>query len=95
MHLAPGMRAFVSEVYPLDDAATMHRARSPPAPASGCRMRCVWEPPVPIEITGSAALYSSARLHRFRRFIPRGTAWTHAQGVLVEAQQDGTRGVTA
>jgi len=45
---------------------------------------------VMIEITGSAALYSSARLHRFRRHIPGATVWTHAQGVVIEAQQDGT-----
>ena len=32
----------------------------------------------------------SSRLHRFRRYIPAATVWTHAQGVLIEAQQDGT-----
>ena len=50
----------------------------------------VWEPPVTIEITGSAALFSSSRLHRFRRYIPAAAVWTHAQGVRIEAQQDGS-----
>ena len=36
-----------------------------------------------------AFVMTSARLHRFRRFIPRGSVWTHAQGVLVNAQPDG------
>jgi hypothetical protein len=43
-----------------------------------------------VEITGSAASYTSGRLHRFRRIIPASTVWTHAQGVMVEAQQDGS-----
>ena len=64
------------------------QVRLPPPPASGCRMRRCGHA-ASIEITGSAALYSSSRLHRFRRIF-RGTVWTHAQGVLVEAQQDGT-----
>jgi hypothetical protein len=90
VHLAPGMRAFVSDAYPLDDA----RDDSTGTLAAGTRERLqdawTWGVPVMIEITGSAALYSSARLHRFRRFIPAGTVWTHAQGVQIEAQQDGT-----
>lgn len=90
VHLSPGMRAFVSDAYPLDDA----RDDTSGTVAAGTRERLqdapVWEAPVTIEITGSAALYSSARLHRFRRFIPAATVWTHAQGVVIEAQQDGT-----
>jgi len=90
VHLSPGMRSFVSDAYPLDDS----RDDATGTVAAGTRERLqdvpVWEPPVMIEITGSAALYSSARLHRFRRFIPASTVWTHAQGVLIEAQQDGT-----
>ena len=90
VHLAPGMRTFVSDAYPLDDA----RDDATGTLAAGTRERLqdawTWGVPVMIEITGSAALYSSARLHRFRRFIPAGTVWTHAQGVQIEAQQDGT-----
>jgi hypothetical protein len=89
VHLVPGMRAFVSEVYPLDDANAVGTV------AAGIRERLqdglpVFIPPAPIEINGSAALFSSSRLHRFRRSIPAGSTWTHAQGVLVDAQQDGT-----
>jgi len=90
VHLNPGMRTFVSDAYPLDDV----RDDATGTVAAGTRERMqdalVWEPPVMLEITGSAALYSSSRLHRFRRFIPAATTWTHAQGVVVEAQQDGT-----
>jgi len=90
VHLSPGMRSFVSDAYPLDDV----RDDTSGTVAAGVRERLqdapVWEPPVVIEITGSAALYSSSRLHRFRRFIPAATVWTHAQGVVIEAQQDGS-----
>ena len=86
-HLVPGMRTFVSDAYPLVDG-------SAETVAAGTRERLqdpiVWETPAPLEITGSAAVYSSARLHRFRVVVPEGNAWTHAQGVVVEAQQDGT-----
>jgi hypothetical protein len=92
VHLATGMRAFVSDAYPLDDSRDDASASG--TVAAGTRERLqddwVWGNPVTIEITGSAALYSSARLHRFRRFIPAATVWTHAQGVLIEAQQDGS-----
>jgi hypothetical protein len=90
VHLLPGMRSFISDAYPLDDA----RDDATGTVAAGTRERLqdgyVWGQPVTIEITGSAALYSSARLMRFRRFIPAATTWTHAQGVVIEAQQDGT-----
>jgi len=90
VHLSPGMRSFVSDAYPLDDV----RDDAAGTVAAGTRERLqdvlVWESPVMIEITGSAALYSSSRLHRFRRYIPAASVWTHAQGVVIEAQQDGT-----
>lgn len=86
-HLVPGMRAFVSEVYPMVDgppetvtAAARERLQDP----------IIWGTPIPLEITGSAAVYSSSRLHRFRVNVPSGTTWNHAQGVLVETQQDGS-----
>lgn len=93
-HLVPGMRVFVSDVYPLDDVVADVPNPGAGTVAAGTRERLqdkiVFDAPVGIEITGSAALYSSSRLHRFRRTIPTATTWTHAQGVLVEAQQDGT-----
>ena len=56
----PGMRAFVSDAYPLDDA----RDDATGTVAAGTRERLqdawVWGTPVTIEITGSAALYSSS-----------------------------------
>lgn len=86
-HLLPGGRAVVSDVYPIADGAEG-------VIYDGMRERLqddvVWSTAFPIEVTGSAAVYTSARLHRFRHIIPRGTIWTHAQGVLVDAQQDGT-----
>jgi hypothetical protein len=50
----------------------------------------VWSQAVDLEITGSCALYSSSRLHRFRVSTQPAAVWTDSQGVLVEAQQDGT-----
>ena len=89
VHLAPGMRAFVSDVYVIDDAGG-----GTGTIAAGTRERLgdtpVFQANAQIEITGSAASYTSARLHRFRRMIPAATVWTHAEGVVVEAQQDGS-----
>jgi len=89
VHLVPGSRAFVNDAYPLDDADAVGTV------AAGLRERMqdgtpVFTAPVGIEITGSAALFTSSRLHRFRRSLPAGATWTHAQGVVVDAQQDGT-----
>jgi hypothetical protein len=85
-HLVPGQRTFVSDAYPLADAidglvavATRERLQDP----------VVWGPDVPLEITGSASVLTSSRLHRFRVTIPQGDTWTHAQAVAVEAQPDG------
>jgi hypothetical protein len=86
-HLLPGNRAMVGDVYPLADGTDG-------VIYNGSRERLQdavqWSQAVPIEITGSAAVYNSARLHRFRHIIPRGSKWTHAQGVVADAQQDGT-----
>lgn len=86
-HLVPGLRAFVSDVYPFVDGAA-------DIVTAGTRERLqdvvVWGQPVTVEITGSAALYSSARLHRFRVTMPPAETWNHAQGALVEVQQDGS-----
>jgi hypothetical protein len=91
VHLMPGLRAFVNEVYPLDDAASDAVGQI----QNGTRETLqsgvpFWSPPVPIEpAVGSAFVMTSARLHRFRRFIPYASTWTHAQGVAVAAQPDG------
>lgn len=87
IHPMPGNRAMVGDVYPLADAADG-------VIYNGTRERLqdqvAWTAPAAIEITGSAAIYNSSRLHRFRHIIPRGSVWTHAQGVMADAQPDGT-----
>jgi hypothetical protein len=89
VHLAPGARAFISDVYVIDDAIG-----GAGTVAAGTRERLgdapVFQANAQIEVTGSAASYTSGRLHRFRRVIPAATVWTHAEGVVVEAQQDGS-----
>jgi len=90
VHLAKSDRAFVSDAYPLDDVSTVDTGQVSAGTRERLQDDVVWEPPVTIEITGSAALFSSSRLHRFRRYIPAGAVWTHAQGVRIEAQQDGS-----
>jgi hypothetical protein len=86
-HLVPGSRAFVPHAYPLIDAPTC-------MVTTGIRERLqdpvVWQQPQPLEITGSAAVMSSARLQRFRLQTSMGDTWTHAQAVIADAQQDGT-----
>jgi hypothetical protein len=87
-HLVPGMRAFVSDVYPMADGdptagyvrvATRERLQDP----------VVWTDPINFEITGSCSVLTSSRLHRFRLVRNSGDSWTHAQGVLVDADKDG------
>ena len=88
-HPSPGMRTFLSEAYPVIDdasagttvtAATRERLQDP----------VVWGQPAVLEITGSAALFASARLYRFRVNIPGNAAWTLAQGVQIDVQPDGS-----
>jgi hypothetical protein len=86
VHIVPGQRAYVSNAYPVADAAfctvtvaTRERLQDP----------LVWGSDVPLEITGSASVLTSSRLHRFRVTIPQYDTWTHAQGVQAEAQPDG------
>ena len=87
VHPIPGQRAMVGDVYPLADAAEG-------VIYNGTRERLqdqvTWTGAAPIEITGSAAVYNSSRLHRFRHVIPRAAVWTHAQGVMADSQPDGT-----
>jgi hypothetical protein len=81
------VRSFIGDVYPLVDGEAE-------SVSVGIRERLadpvVWQVPQLIEITGSAAIYSSARLHRFRVEVPAGAIWTHGQGVMADVQQDGT-----
>jgi len=90
VHLVPGQRAFVNQAYPLDDGADLSGSI-----AAGLRETLqsgppAWVPPIDIEpAVGSAFIMTSSRLHRFRRFIPYNAKWTHAQGVVVDAQPDG------
>ena len=85
-HIVPGQRAYVSEVYPQIDSAQA-------LVAAGTRERLgdpvVYGTDVPLEVTGSASVFSSSRLHRFRVTLPLGDTWKNAQGVLAEAQPDG------
>jgi len=87
MHLVPGMRAMVNDVYPLIDAPTT-------TVSAGTRERLQdltdWGDAMPLEITGSCAVYSSGRLHRYRIHTTRGDLWSHAMGIIVDPQQDGT-----
>jgi hypothetical protein len=85
-HLNPEGRAFVSNAYPLVDGAaeyvqvaTRERLQDP----------IVWNNPTLLEVTGSASVLTSSRLHRFRVVIPSGSLWTHAQGMLVDVDKDG------
>lgn len=86
MHLSPGMRSFVSGAYPMVDAPGVTVAagtKENPQDAT------VWDAAYAVEDTGWAPVYSSSRVHRFRAMIPADTIWTQAQGVQIEAQQDG------
>jgi len=93
VHLSQPRRTFVSSAYPMVDAL----ATATPAPGLqvtiGERERLqdgtTWGNPQGVESTGSAAVYSSSRLHRFRVQVPHAATWTYAMGVAVEAQPDG------
>jgi hypothetical protein len=85
-NLIPGKRAFISDVRPLIDAtncqvAVATRERLQDAINYGL--------PASLEVTGSASMFASGRLFRARLTTQANEIWTHAQGVLVEAQPDG------
>jgi len=95
-HLVPGQRAFVSEVYPLVDGAdtivdvaTRERLGDTPVWQGGAPASEMPLGGLPIEVTGSASILTSSRLHRFRVTVPFAEKWQNAQGVLAEAQPDG------
>ena len=81
-----GMRAYCTDVYPLADTDTDTisveiRERLGDVPTTTDEFT--------IEITGSASVLTSSRLHRFMLKLPAGENWTNGQGLLVEAQPDG------
>jgi hypothetical protein len=86
-HLVPGSRAYCWQAYPVIDAPSC-------MVAAGTRERLqdpvVWQQPIALEITGSATMLTSARLHRFRLLTSAGDIWTHGQAVIADAQADGT-----
>ena len=72
------------------------RAQQPQAPGDISMqgvLTAVWGDPQAVTVVGSAPVFSSARLHKFRLVTHPGAVWTHAQGVLVNVQPDGD-GVT-
>jgi hypothetical protein len=86
--LTPGGRTFVSAVHPLIDGGTLlaqvgtrERANDPVA----------WSGDVQQNVAGSCVVRSSARYHRARVRIAAGGQWKHAQGIEIEAVQEGTR----
>lgn len=85
-HLIPGMRAFVNEAYPIVDNASGVTVTM--GTRENLQTAVAFGSAVSLETTGAAPVLSSSRLYRARVSIPAGT-WTHAQGVLVDAQQDG------
>lgn len=88
MHFSPGQRTYISDAYPLVDAGPADIMVS-----VGTRERLQdtvqWGVPVPLEITGSASLLSSSRLHKFRVSVAANAIWNHAQKVQTEIQPDG------
>lgn len=85
-HLSPTLRTFVSAAYPLVDAAGVTVAVGE---RENFQEPVAWGEPQAVGSTGSAPVYSSSRLHRFRVGVAAGRTWTHAQGVQVESQPDG------
>ncbi|MGH6894741.1 MAG: hypothetical protein ACREEP_21050 [Dongiaceae bacterium] len=86
--IAPGGRSFVGGIRPLVDGGTL-------AVQIGARERSndpvVWSGEVAQNVIGSCPLRSSARYHRARVKVGAGGQWSHAQGVDLEAVEEGTR----
>jgi hypothetical protein len=85
-NLVPGQRAFVSDARPLIDAAGCQVSA---AARERLQDAIIYGSPAPLEVTGAASVLASGRLFRFRVTTQANETWTHAQGVLVEAQPDG------
>lgn len=86
--VAPGSRAFVSAIRPLIDGGTL-------AVQVGTRERAndpvVWSADVPQNAVGTCPVRLSARYHRARVKIGAEGQWSHAQGIDIEAMQEGAR----
>ncbi len=85
-HLTMGQRSFVNGAYPVVDTANVTVAVSERERLQDTPM---WQPAAGVEVTGWVPLLSSSRLHRFRVQTMVGDTWTHAQGVMVDAQPEG------
>jgi len=85
-HFHTGMRAFVSGVYPLIDCPGVTVT---PGARENLQEPVTFGVPLPVETTGTAPIYSSSRLHKFRVATPSAVVWHHATGVQVETQPDG------
>ena len=86
--LTPGGRTFVSAIRPLVDGGslsvqlgTRERANDP----------VQWSAGVPQNAAGSCPVRAGARYHRARLRIAADGAWTHAQGIDLEADREGER----
>lgn len=86
--ITPGGRTFVSAVRPLVDGGTLgvqigtrERTNDPVA----------WSADIAQNAIGSCPVRSSARYHRARLKIGSSGSWSHAQGVDVEAMEEGAR----
>lgn len=83
-----GARAFVGAVRPLVDGGML-------AIRMGTRERIndavVWGPDVLQNAMGACQVRSSARYHRARVKIDADGQWSHAQGIDLEAVEEGTR----
>jgi hypothetical protein len=84
----PGGRTFVGAIRPIVDGGslsvrvgTRERTNDPVA----------WSMDVAQNAVGSCLIRSSARYHRARLKIAADGRWSHAQGIDVEAVQEGTR----
>lgn len=86
--IAPGKRAFVTNVKPIVDGGS-------PTVAIGTRDRQVdsvtWAGAVSLDALGNCPQRSNARYHRARISIPASAAWSHASAIDIEAISEGYR----
>jgi hypothetical protein len=86
--VTPGSRTFIGAIRPLVDGGTL-------AVRVGTRERSnepvAWSADVSQDAVGSCLLRSSARYHRARVKIDADGQWNHAQGIDIEAVEEGAR----
>lgn len=91
MHLAPGFRATVTQIYPLgifnDAAITLRVGRRSHVQQSTSYTASI----SPSSLTGVARFKADGRIHDFEVTLTQttGTNWSQAQGIDVEATQKG------